>query len=332
MDKTIAQIIGKAVDGGRLDAGELGRLLAVDCLSEEGFMIQHASRKVSSAASKGKAEVHAQVGVNAGPCPKNCQFCSFAAINKVFTQEIVYGMDEIIENSLKFEADGANAIYLMTTATFKLDDYLRLAKEVRGVLKPDTPMIANVGDFDQDEARAIKKAGFAGVYHVVRLGEGKVTEIEPALRWKTIRAAQKAGLMVGTCIEPVGPEHSIPELVDIIMAVRDMGPVHTGVGRRITIPGSPLEVHGELNEAQTALIVAAVKLAMGYGIIGHAGGRAGIGSMAGGNLTWAEAGSNPRDTNAKTIRGGTVKLRQDLFKEAGWEILEGPSAIFAQAM
>lgn len=55
----------------------------------------------------------------------------------------------------------------------------------------------------------------------------------------------------------------------------------------------------------------------------------GIGAMAGANLLWAEAGSNPRDTEESTVRGCTVKQIREMYREAGWEVLEGPSVMYA---
>ena len=328
MNKNIDQIINKAINGGEITAPELRNLLTVDYLSEESYMIQYAARKISAAVSNGKAEVHAQVGINVGPCPKNCHFCSFAPVNKVFPQEKIYSLEEILEKALRFEADGANAIYLMVTANYKLADYLAIAKEVKAALKSETPMVANVDDFDEDDGKALKKAGFAGIYHVVRMGEGIVTGIDPKVRLRTIAAAQKAGLLVGTCVEPVGPEHSLDEIVEKAMLVRAMKPVHAGSGRRINIPGSPLEIHGAFNEAQQAPITAAIKLAMGYSVPGHAGGDSSLFAMAGVNLSWAESGSNPRDIKANTVIGGTVAIRREAFQQAGWGIVEGPSVLF----
>lgn len=330
MDKNIGAIIKKAVDGGEITAGELRELFAVSYLSEESYMIQCASRKISEAVSQGKAEIHAQVGVNAGPCPKNCQFCSFAAMNKVFSENKINALQDIVENCLAFEAEGANAIYVMITATFKLKDLLVIGKEIKAALKTDVPLIANVGDFDEDEAKAIKNAGFTGVYHALRLGEGTVTAIDPKKRWQTIMAAKKAGLLVGTCLEPVGPEHTLDELVEKTMLTREMGAVYSGAGRRITIPDSPLAAHGMLNYARMAHILAAVRLAMGYKMVGNCTHEPNqIGPMAGANLFWAEAGSNPRDVEAETVRGWTVKRCREVFQEAGWDVLEGPSVMYS---
>jgi Biotin synthase and related enzymes len=330
MDKHISRIIQKALDGGELTAPELKDLLSVDALSEEAYMLQYAARKMSAVASGGRAEVHAQVGMNVGPCPKNCQFCAFAEVNRVFPEEKTFSLAEIIEKARRFEADGANAIYLMATATYKFDNFLAVAREVRTALKPETPMVANVDDFDADGARALKNVGFAGIYHVVRMGEGIVTGIDPKVRLQTIAAAENAGLLVGTCVEPIGPEHSAEEIIDIIMLVKAMKLAHAGVGRRVDIPGSPLAVHGALHLARYVPIIATIKLAMGYSVAGHASGATELAAMTGVNLSWAESGSNPRDTKEQTVIGGTVANRRQAFEEAGWKVVDGPSVLFRQ--
>ncbi|MEN6326494.1 MAG: radical SAM protein [Syntrophomonas sp.] len=330
MEKSIGQIIKKAMDGGEINAQELRALFAVNYLSEEAYMIQYASRKMSEAASKGKAEVHAQVGINVGSCPRNCQFCSFAEMNQVFATSKVNQLDEIIQDCLKFEADGANAIYVMVTATYKLSDYFEVGKAIKAALKTDIPLIANVGDFGEEAARELKSAGFSGIYHAIRLGEGIVTAIDPKMRWRTIKAAQNYGLLVGTCLEPVGPEHTLDELVEKTLFTRDMKAVYSGAGRRITIPTSPLAVHGMMNYAQMGHIIGAVRLATGYDIMGNCTHEPNhIGALAGANLLWAEVGSNPRDIEADTVRGWTVERCQDVFHEAGWDILEGASVMYS---
>jgi biotin synthase len=52
--------------------------------------------------------------------------------------------------------------------------------------------------------------------------------------------------------------------------------------------------------------------------------------MGGANLFWAEVGANPRDTQEKTEdgRGDTVADCVQLFKEADWDVLKGPSRFY----
>jgi biotin synthase len=329
MDKMVAGIVAKALDGGEITAEEIRALFSVDWRSEEAFLMQHASRQMSEATTKGRGEVHGQVGVDVGPCPKNCDYCSFAAKHGVFPEARVHPTAAIVENCLGLEAAGANAIYLMATAAVPLPDYLKIAGAVRAALRPETPLVANVDDFDEEGARALRKAGFAGIYHCVRLGEGRVTAIDPRVRVRTIQAAKKAGLLLGTSVGPVGPEHTVDELTATTVITRDLKPVNSAACRRINIPGLPLTAHGSVKYAQMAHILAVVRLASGYNIVGFGTHEPnGMGAMAGANLFWAEQGANPRDTSEATVRGWTVERARDLLAEAGWEPLDGPSAMF----
>lgn len=331
MNQKIDEIIHKTLEGQLLSAEELKELFSVDYLSEEAFKIQYASRKISEKSNQGRAEIHGQVGLNIAPCPKNCLFCSFAACNKVFPEPYYLTVEEAVEQSLAFEAEGANAVYLMATANYRWQDFLVMGKEVRQALKGETILIANIADFNEKEAQQLVEIGFNGIYHALRLREGTVTDLEPAKRKATIKKAQKAGLRIGTCVEPVGPEHTVEELIEATLFTRSISPAYSGAGRRITIPGAPLEKFGMVNEGRMAHLLAVVRLGTGYDIPGNCTHEPGIlGAMAGANILWAESGTNPRDTKEKTEshRGFTVDKCQKIFWEAGWEVLEGPSLMY----
>ncbi|MDO4289658.1 MAG: radical SAM protein [Eggerthellaceae bacterium] len=331
MDKTISSIINKALDGTDLSAVEVAELFRVEDLSEEAFAIQQAGRRFSAELLDGKAEIHGQIGINTGLCGKDCKFCSFAASNKVFTEATALPVDEAIGGVLSMEAQGANAIYVMSTANFAFEDFIDVSKAIKRAMKTDIPLVANTGDFDLDEAKALVEAGYTGVYHAIRMGEGEFTRIPLERRVKTIEAAKEAGLIVGMCVEPVGPEHSIDELVEKTLLTRDLEAYFSGSMRRTTIPSSPLAVHGQVSYARMATIVAAVALATGTRVPGNCTHEPNaLGVHAGANLVWAEVGSNPRDTEAETVRGWTVNRCRELYQECGWEVLEGPSKMFAK--
>jgi len=277
--------------------------------------------------------VHAQIGLNLSPCPNDCSFCAFAAKNGVFKETKELPVEEIIESAIRAEADGANAIFFMTTHDYPFGKYVETSKEVRDRLKPETVMIANIGDFGHGEAKQLKDAGYTGVYHAVRMGEGRDTQIDPKVRLHTIRAAREAGLLIGTCVEPIGPEHSTEEITDKILIGREMGPCFSGAMRRINIPGSPLDRHGMISEYRLAFLVAVVRLAMGREVIGNCTHEPNLlGAAAGANLFWAEVGTNPRDTEAETSkgRGMGVKSCMELFRQADFDILRGPSVIYRE--
>lgn len=328
----VRKIIDKAFSGDILDAEEIALLFSVPLFSYDSALIQSAARQMCKDVSNGLAEIHAQVGLDIAPCPRNCRFCSFAFCNGVFSENIELTIEEVINRACDFESEGANAIYLMTTARYPFEKFIEISQEVKKSLKSDTILIANIDDFSEKQAIRLKEAGFSGIYHALRMGEGKDTSIPPEKRLRTFNNAKEAGLLIGTCVEPIGPEHTIEELVEKTLITRDIKPVFSGAMRRIPIQGSELSKYGTVSEAKMAHIVAVVRLASGYNIRGNCTHEPNVmGVASGANLIWAEAGSNPRDTEKETEgkRGLSVRQCRQIFKEAEWDVLVGPSRLFS---
>jgi biotin synthase len=329
----VNEIVNKVFDGYFMTREEIVSLLKINPHSVEGGFITTVANCITREASKGNAEVHAQIGLNLSPCPNNCSFCAFAAKNGVFKEKFELSVEKIIQSALRAEAEGANALFLMTTHDYPFGKYIEISKEVRAKLKPDAIMIANVGDFGYREGKQLKEAGYTGTYHAVRMGEGKDTKINPQIRLNTVRAACEAGLLVGTCVEPIGPEHTIDEIAEKILIGREIKPCYSGAMRRISIPGSDLAKYGMISEYRLAFLVAVVRLAMGREVIGNCTHEPNLlGPAAGANLFWAEVGTNPRDTESETSegRGLDVKSCMEMFKEADFDILRGPSVIYRE--
>jgi biotin synthase len=310
---------------------EAETLFEVPLFSDEAGFILSAGRRKSEQASGGVAEVHAQVGLNVGACPKNCLFCAFAAINGIFNEMRMLPIEEVVERAVAFETQGANAIYLMETASHSFDRFLEVGREARRALKAGTPLVANTGDLDPHQAMALLEAGFNGIYHAERLGEGRDTTLDPKKRRETMEIGRETGLIVGTCVEPVGPEHTAAELAEKTFTAVAALPVFSGAARRIAIPGTPVATRGMTDKARMALVIAVVRLLTPLSVPGNCTHEPdGIGAFAGANLLWAEAGSNPRDTSEKTEkeRGMSVGECRTILEEAGWKVLQGPSRFF----
>ena len=329
----VEDIIHKVLDVHFLKREDITYLLRVDHQSMDATFIMNAANTITRTASKGKSEVHAQIGLNLSPYPNDFSFCAFAAKNGVFNESKELNIEDIILLALKAEADGANAIFFMTTHNYPFKKYIEISKEVRAKLKPDTLMIANIGDFGYKEGKQLKNAGYAGIYHAVRMGEGKDTRIDPKIRLNTIKAARNAGLSIGTCVEPIGPEHSVDEIAEKILIGKEIRPCYSGAMRRITIPGSELEKNGMISEYRLAFLVAVIRLAMGRDLIGNCTHEPNLlGAIAGASLFWAEVGTNPRDIEVETSEGRGLDIQSciAMFKEADFNILQGPSIIYRE--
>lgn len=327
----IGELLGRVGRGESLKRHELIQMLSYAPDSRESYEIMAEANRISKALTEGRAEVHAQLALNVGPCACNCKFCSFARVNGVFSEEKRVEPEKAVECALEFEKQGVNAVLLMTTGTYPFELFIDITREVRRRLQPEATLIANVGDRTLGEAERIREAGVAGVYHALRLREGKDTGLSPEARKRSIRNFQEAGLSVGTCVEPVGPEHTNEELADMILYTESLVPAFSGAARRIPIPGTELAGRGMISELRMAQIVAVTRLGIGRTVLGNCTHEpCSLGGIAGANLFWAEMGANPRDTMEKTEegRGRSVAGCRDLFHESGWKVWEGPSRYY----
>ncbi len=327
----IHDILKKTKSGEILSNNELVYLLGLEPDSIESYMVMAEAARISKELSGGKAEVHAQFAVNLAPCSCECLFCSFAKVNKIFSQATELTPEEAVDYALRFEKDGANAVFMMTTAKYPFGRFLEVSQEVRQKLKPETIMIANVGDQDIDNSVKLREAGFTGVYHAVRLREGIDTGLDVEQRIRSINNFKEAGLSIGTCVEPVGPEHTNEELADMIELTASFDPAFSGAARRITIPGTEIAKRGMISELRMAQIVAVTRLGMPGSVMGNCTHEpCALGAAGGANLFWAEVGANPRDTEEKTEegRGETVESCRKIYMESQWDVWDGPSRFY----
>jgi biotin synthase len=299
--------------------------MEIECDSPDMYRLFFAANRLTREKFKGLGEVHAQVGIDFASCPRRCLFCVFGAAS---SKHLELSNEEVVARARLFEEAGADAIYLMTTAGFDFDRYLDIGGAVREAVSPSLPLVANIDDFGSSEAWELVDEGFTAIYHAVRLREGRDTQIEPETRIATIKNASRAGLKIFFCVEPVGPEHTSEEIVDLMFLGRELDVAFSGAMRRTSAPGTPLHRYGEIRWIELAKIVAVTRLVMGESVVAHCTHEPNLPSlMAGANLVWAETGPNPRDTCPDTSRRGgrglTVEECRNLLWEAGFKTRRG---------
>jgi len=327
----VEEVLKKRRSGDVLSQEELVFLLGLPPDFAETYMILAEANRLSKELSDGKAEVHAQFALNLAPCSCDCLFCSFAKINGVFHGATELSVEQAVSYARQFEVDGANAVFMMSTAGYPFERFIEVSGEIRRNLNPETTLVANVGDQTLKNAKRLKDAGFAGVYHALRLREGTDSTLSPEKRKESIRNFQEAGLEVGTCVEPVGPEHTNEELAEMIAFTASFNPAFSGAARRISIPGTAMAKRGVISELRMAQIAAVTRLGMPDSVAGNCTHEpCTLGAIGGANLFWAEVGANPRDIEEKTEegRGETVNSCRSIFQESNWDILDGPSRFY----
>jgi len=324
----IKGILDKAFDEQPISRPEALTLMAIDLLSPEMYALCAVANEVSRRHFNNLGEIYAQIGLDFAPCPGNCEFCSFGSDHGIVKSVIEYPAENIARAAKICEDQGANGVYLMTTARYRFEKFLDVAREVRQAVSPEFPMVANIGDFNEDHARELADLGFKAVYHAVRLNEGKGTGFSIKRRVKSVAAAHKAGLALHFCVEPVGPEHTPEEQVDLMFLGRELGVTFSGAMRRVCVPGTKVADRGNITWWSLARTVAVCRLVMMDTVLGHCTHEPNLPALlAGANLLWAEMGPNPRDDRPDTenSRGMGIKQCQELLTEAGYDIRRGPA-------
>lgn len=325
----IGEILSKAADGNGITRDEALRLMQVEMHSEEAYALMQTANWMSHRLFGNKGEIHFHIGVNVEPCPMDCRFCSLTQRAGIFRERQEFSEEQILDWARTAEAQSADALNLMTTGSFPFERLLEIGRMLKAEVT--VPLVANTRDIDHREGERLLDAGFVGFYHAVRLGEGRDTPFRPERRIQTIRVLKDVGLLWMNCVEPVGPEHDLGEIVDLMMLARAHGATYSGVMRRINFPGSPMGIYGMIGELELAKMVAVSRLVMGDLPRAHCTHEPHTTSLlAGANLLFPEVGSSPRDERADSSLGigRGVHECSKMLREVGWEP-EYPSNCFA---
>lgn len=302
LSEKVEQILLKGRDNHGILPEEAVSLLQMPLHSKETYALVETADYLSRKQFNGKAENHFHIGVNVEPCPYNCRFCSLTKEAGIFKDKIEFSEEVILSWTREAESQRADALNLMTTGTFSFDRFLEIGRMLSR--KVSIPLVANTRDIDHRDGERLLEAGYVGAYHALRLGEGEITPFNRTKRIKSIETIRDVGLQWMNCIEPVGPEHSPEELVDLMFLARDKGATYSGVMRRINFPGSPMTEYGMISEFEMARMVAVSRLVMGDIPKAHCTHEPHTASlMAGANLFFPEVGASPRDGNPDTGKG-----------------------------
>jgi biotin synthase len=325
-DGGLDKVLEKGRSGKGLNKEECKYLLGFDEHSLEASLTRSMADDFTRSRLNNAGVVIGQIGVDIQPCEGGCKFCSFANDHTKF-QKYRITDEELVQKIEDFTKYGdLYGLFLMTMHVYDKDMLLHMIDVAKSVMPSKTQLWINVGDTDYDTFVELKKAGVRGAYHVSRLREGIDTNLKPEARMQTMRNMISAGLELYTCCEPIGPEHSIDEIVDNFFIGIDLGCIQHACMRRVAVKGTPLEHRGQITELRLAQCCAALSLTApqvkGFKFMSiHEPNEAGL--LSGANLITAESGGNPRDLirDTKENRGWTMGRCRKLLWESGFTSL-----------
>jgi len=297
MDNEVTCLVDKAMvitsGNGSIDRDTIVRLLAIDPDSEECEYLGRAARDVARRNSGNRARVGTSIGLDLCPCSASCQFCALGEEWGLVGGVSCIDDDKIVELIRSKIGQNIFQFTLRTTEYYDLEHLISLAERIRREVPGDYFLTANTGELTLDDAKRLKAAGFTGAYHVPRLGEGRYTPFTIEERLETIRNIKKAGLILSTGLDPIGPEFTDEELADRIILLRSLEPMGICTMRRESVKGTPLGDMPEISDRRLAQIAAVIRLSFKGNVAVHPAVQKAF--DWGANNAAAEIGASPRE-------------------------------------
>ena len=327
MDERIRELIDRTKDealrGATASRETILTLLAIAPDSEEAGYLGRAANEVAHAAAGGRARLAGAVGIDLCSCDMNCKFCSFGTKWGIVTEERAFTEDEIIDQVKRYVDGGATTITLRSTEFYDVNVLNSWMKDIRSAVPGEYEMNLNVGELTPASAHASYAAGVSCAYHVLRLREGVDTPFRPEIRLQTMRSIADSPLKLGTCVEPIGIEHTDDELADSILTALSFKPYTLGCMARINVPGTPFGGVQPVSTERMIQLIAVTRLAAGTSVeyveMHPADPRA---LRSGANSVVVEMGANPRDVdfNEGEWMGLSVPEGKRMLEDAGFEV------------
>ncbi len=327
MNQEIKELIDKALDEGLRGAMQtketIIRFLELDPNSEEVDYLKKAANKIAHVACDNRGTISGAIGIDLCSCDMNCKFCSFGTAWGLVDEDVIYSKEQIIEMVREYVEAGVTTITLRSTEFYDMNTLADWLADIREQVPGGYLINLNVGEMTPAMAEAAYQAGATSAYHVIRMREGIDTPFSVELREETIHNIAASPLRYGTCVEPIGVEHTNEEIADRILTNMSYKPYSMGCMARVNVPGTPFEGYDPISKERMLQILATMRLSCGT--------RLRCGSIhpaipealyAGGNSFTVERGANPRDTdlNKNVWRGFSVDEAKALLEEAGFEV------------
>ena len=312
MDGRVESLCEKAIVTGALSESECIEMLGFDELSEEADKVISTAYRAVRSRTGNACSLGAQIGVITGPCIADCGFCGFAASTTDADEYVMPA--RVLRGYLEYltRYDDLESVSLMTIHNFDFEDLMDAVDIAVETVPGHVAVCVNTGDVTAEEARELRDAGVRRAYHSLRIDEGDDTLLNPLDRFNTIGVLNSAGMETVSCVEPIGPEHPIEDIVSRFFGARRMGCGSCSVGRRVSVPGTRMQHMGEISPRRLEQIRSVLMLSSLHdGFYG--------GYYGGFDKDYAEYAGSPRDVAdySEKSNGNTIEIVRRRFFERG---------------
>ena len=226
-----------------------------------------------------RVQLHVLQNAKSGYCPEDCNYCSQSSVSDAPIEKYPY-LDRTAILEAARQASRAGAVRYCVVASGRgpsakeVDYVTEVARDIKSEM--DIELCACVGILDESQAQALRDAGVDRLNHNLNTSERFSPEIVSTHtyddRVSTLKAARKAGLEL--CTGAIfGMGETDDDVVDVLTALREIGPDSIPINFLIPIEGTPLQDADYLTPNQCLRELALARLLNPKAEIRIAGGR-----------------------------------------------------------
>jgi biotin synthase len=199
-----------------------------------------------------RVHLHMLINAKSGICPEDCHYCSQSSISTAQIERYpLVSMQKLLEGARKArEARCRRYCIVISTRGANNREIDFLTKAVRKIKEEvDISICCSLGLLSEEKARALYEAGVEQLNHNLNTSENYYPEICTTHTYQdrvdTLHAARNAGLKLCTGAL-FGQGESEDDIIDVILALRELNPQSIPVNFLLRIEGTPFAHHQSL--------------------------------------------------------------------------------------
>ena len=276
MNKRIADIAGKALNGGLIERKEIEFLFS---LADDFRDLLYWANQIREKFFGKKIGICSIIPARLGGCSQDCKFCAQSARYETsFKETKTLTDEEVIDAAKKAKQKGVpNFGIVYSGKTISEKELARLEKLIPKIKNEvGINVCGGFGIINEEQAARLKKAGLSRYNHNLETSRNHfkniVTTHDYDARIETVKAAKKAGL--GLCTGGIfGIGESDADRIDMALLIRELGVDMVPMNFLSPIPGTPFANKPTMQPREILRLIALYRFILPKVHIKAAGGR-----------------------------------------------------------
>jgi len=219
----------------------------LDCPDEDVMLLLHETYKIRRKYFGNRVHVQVLRNAKSGLCSEDCHYCSQSKVSEAPIEKYtLVPKDTLVQEAKKAEQIKAARFCMSTSGNRPSDTEIEELCDIISAIKTDTqlPLCASLGLLKDGQAERLKAAGLDRVNHNLNTSQRYYSQICTTHTFEervdTITRCQAAGLEI--CSGGiVGQGEVNDDIIDMLLALREIKPEAIPINFLIPIDGTPFE-------------------------------------------------------------------------------------------